>query len=138
MTFLKEPREVHLVSFSLRAEIYPLLVGAVALEATVMSGSQNRRGASSPMPRCIKFGAGDRTRTGTEFPPRDFKSRMSTISITPAYGANGGTRTHSRSITKRMHHQLCYVSIIHILYKIFIKKSNIYWWARRDLNSHSI
>ena len=47
------------------------------------------------LPRDVlrKNGAGDRARTGTGVFPRDFKSRASANSATPAYGAKRGTRT---------------------------------------------
>ena len=40
------------------------------------------------LPRDMKFGAGDRGRTGTRLPSRDFKSRASANSATPASGAD--------------------------------------------------
>ena len=47
----------------------------------------------------FKLNAEDRNRTGTELPPRDFKSLASASSATPAeYGAGDGNRTHVISL----------------------------------------
>ena len=52
------------------------------------------------------YGAGGQTRTGTRFPSPDFKSGMSTNSITPACNPRlGGTESIQRSLQLRNNHR---------------------------------
>ncbi len=58
----------------------------------------NIKSSSQAMQRLRRAGTGDRTRTGTVFPPRDFKSRVSANFTTPAHRSRRGEKSSPRPL----------------------------------------
>ena len=88
-----QPRVLHRLCISIRIHPYGRYVRGVTwghqfihsfVVPTILLGTVNSCISMSYIWRWSVYGAGGQTRTGTRFPSPDFKSGMSTNSITPA------------------------------------------------------